>query len=76
MVASSEGLVELVADNDIDDVVDTEWKRLLLNVLPNLEDHSNEFWTVIRENPEILEEFGRHLVRAACETVAGTAEEE
>jgi len=69
MVADSDGLAELVADNDIDDVVDTEWKRLLLNVLPSLEDHSNEFWNVIRENPAILEEFGKHLVRAACETL-------
>ena len=76
MVAGSEGLPELVADNDIDTIVDTEWLRLLMGVLPGLEDHSNEFWKVIRESPEILEDFGKHLVRAACETVAETGEEE
>lgn len=54
----------------IDEIVDTEWKRLLLGVLPQLEDHSNEFWSVIRENPAMLEDLGRHLVRTACEALA------
>lgn len=49
--------------------IDSEWKRLLLGVLPQLEVHAHEFWGVLRENPEMFEELGRHLVRAACDSV-------
>ena len=74
LISTSEGLAELVADNDIDDIVDTEWKRLMLLVLPQLEDHGNEFWAAIRGNPQMLEDFGRDLVRAACEALSGPNE--
>ena len=75
-IAESDGLEQLVADNDIDDIVEAEWKRFFLAALPKLEEHGHDFWKVVKQDPAIAEDFGKELVRAACELIRDGDDEE